>query len=159
MKFIDYPDLQQKTLNPSFKGGVILPLLEVIFLNQQNYKNYTFNVLKEFLLDVQIVNYFPKNFYLVEPLNEKIGILKAAGLVKLWMERYIDKSYIKIKQEKTSPRIMNFQQLLGVFQILSIGVMFAIFVFVCEKFSKSKKFKCLEKVFTIKSLREKLEHK
>lgn len=147
VRFADYPALQLQTLDSSFKGGIIQPLLEVIFLNQQNYKNYTFNVLKEFLVDVHIVYYFPKNFYLVEPLNDKIGISKAAGLVKLWMERYIDKSYIKIKQQKSSPRILMLHQLLGGFQILAIGLMFAMLVFVFEKVSSSVKFKRLQNFF------------
>lgn len=156
VRFADYPELQLNTLDSSFKGGIIQPLLEVIFLNQQNYKNYTFNVLKEYLIDVQIVYYFPKNYYLVEPLNEKIGICKAAGLVKFWMERYIDKSYIKIKQQKTSARILSLHQLLGGFQVLAIGLLVAILAFIVEKFSTSEMFKCLGKVNKYKSVRSHL---
>lgn len=132
VQFDDYPRLQLQTLDASFKGGLVLALLEVIYLNQKNYKNHTFNVLKEYLLDVQIVNYCPKNFYLVEPMNGKIGILKASGLVQLWMERYIDRSYIKIKQQQSGLRVMKVQQLLGGFQILLIGSTIATFAFGIE---------------------------
>jgi hypothetical protein len=105
-------------------------------------------VLKEYLFDVQIVNYFPKNFYLVEPINDKIGILKAAGLVNLWMERYIDKSYIKIKQQKTKAKTMNIQQLFGGFQVLIIGIILSSFVFSLEILSQKFKLKFLIKSFT-----------
>lgn len=115
-------------------------------MNQQNYQNYTFNVLKEYLFDVQIVNYFPKNFYLVEAMNDKIGILKAAGLVNLWMEKYIDKSYIKIKKEKARPRIMNIQQLFGGFQLLMIGIAISTLIFAVEMLSKMENFHILRKI-------------
>lgn len=111
---------------------MILALLDVIYLNQKNYKNHTFNILKESLLDVQIVNYCPKNFYLVEPMNEKIGRMKASGLVTLWMERYIDKSYIKIKQQQTGLKVMKIQQLLGGFEILLVGCSLATLAFGIE---------------------------
>lgn len=146
MKFADYPELQMKTLDSTFKGGVIQPLLEVIFMNQQNYQNFTFHVLKEYLLDVQIVIYFPRNFYLVEPMNDKIGIFKAAGLVNLWMERYIDKSYLKIKPQKTKARVMNIKQLFGGFQILLIGTLTASFVFIFELMSKLQRFDKFRKI-------------
>ena len=137
--------MRLKTLDPSFKGGVIQPLLEVILLNQQNYKNFTFKVLHEYLFDVQIVYYFPKNSFLVEPMDKKMRILKAAGLVQLWMERYIDKSYIKIKQQKTLAKTMNIQQLFGGFQILIIGTFISGLVFSVEQLSKRNKFKLLSK--------------
>lgn len=132
VQFDDYPRLQLKTLDASFKGGLILALLDVIYLNQKNYKNHTFNVLKEYLLDVQIVNYYPKNFYLVEPMNGKIGTLKASGLVQLWMTRYIDRSYIKIKQQQSGLRVMKVQQLLGGFEVLMIGSTLATIAFGIE---------------------------
>lgn len=133
-------------MDATFKGGVIQPLLEVIFLNQQNYKNFTFNVLKEYLFDVQIVNYFPKNFYLVESLNDKIGILKAAGLVNLWMERYIDKSYIKIKQQRTGAKPMNVVQLYGGFQLLAIGLFLACLAFAVESLTRLNYFQVFHKI-------------
>lgn len=123
-------------------------MLEIIFMNQQNYKNFTYTVLKEYLLDVQIVFYFPKNFYLVESMNEKMGVLKAAGLVNLWMERYIDKSYLKIKRQKTQPKIMNIQQLSGGFQILVIGLTISIFMFTLELLAKSLKLQSSIKFLT-----------
>lgn len=132
VKFADYPELRLKTLDSSFKGGIIQPLLEVIFLNQQNFKTHTFNVLDEYLIDVQIVNYFPKNSYLIDRMDAKIGVMKAAGLVNLWMEKYIDKSYIKIKQQQSGLKVMKIQQLLGGFEILFIGFGTAIVIFFAE---------------------------
>ncbi|CRK87648.1 CLUMA_CG001444, isoform A [Clunio marinus] len=147
VQFNDYPELRLKTLDSSFKGGIIQPLLEVIYLNEQNYKNFTFNVLKEYLFDVQIVNYYPKDFYLAKALNDKIGTLKAAGLVTLWMDRYIDKSYIKINKQKTSARRLNIKQLFGGFQVLLIGVSLGFACFLLEISSPLKHFQFLRKIF------------
>lgn len=139
VKFADYPELRLKTLDSSFKGGIIQPLLEVIFLNQQNYKTHTFNVLDEYLIDVQIVNYFPKNSYLIDSMNVKIGEMKAAGLVNLWMEKYIDKSYIRIKLTGTEAKVMKIQQLMGGFEVLFIGICTSTVIFFAEKLAKYKK--------------------
>lgn len=132
VKFDDYPMLREKTLNPFFKGGVIQPLLEVIYLNQQNYKNFTYNVLREYLFDIQIVYYFPKNSYLVDALNEKMGILKSAGLVNRIMERYIDRGYVKMNQDHVGARSMNISQLSGSFEMLIIGYCSGIVIFIIE---------------------------
>lgn len=107
-------------------------------------------MLKEYLFDVQIVNYCPKHFYLIDSLNEKIGLLKAAGVINVWMERFIDKSYIKIKQEKTRAKIMNIQQLAGGFQILIIGILLSALIFSFEIFSANKHFKFVQKKFVVK---------
>lgn len=80
-------------------------------------------------------------------MNDKIGILKGAGLVNLWMERYIDKSYIKIKQQKTMAKILSIQQLSGGFQVLSIGIVLSIFAFSLETLTRFKAFKILKKAF------------
>jgi hypothetical protein len=140
-----------KTLNPSFKGGVIQPLLEVIYLNQQNYKNHTFNVLQEYLFDVQIVFYLPKNHFLTKAIDLKIGVLKAAGLVNLWMERHIDKSYIKIKQLKTNAKIMNIQQLSGGFQILFCGLFVSSFAFLIELVTQKKNAKFIRRFLRLRA--------
>lgn len=136
MKFSEYPAFREKTLDPNFKSGLIMPLLEVIFINQQTYMNFTYKVLKEYLFDVQIVYYYPKNFHLVEAINEKIGILKAAGLVQLWMDKYIDKSYINIKPPAKGPREISINQILGGFEVVAFGLTLASLIFIVEMLSK-----------------------
>lgn len=147
VKATEYPALQRETLNPSYRSGIILPLLEVITLNQQNYKNFTFKVLKEYLFSVQIVNYFPKNFYLVKSWNAKIGILKSAGLVDRWMEKYIDKSYIDIKPTVTKASKLNITHLFGGFQILFCGAVLAVITFTLELLSRSRNLNLLKRIF------------
>lgn len=119
-----------------------MPLLEVIYANQQTYKNFIYKVLKEYLFDVQIVYYFPKNFHLIHAIDEKIGILKAAGLVSLWMDTYIDKSYLKILYKTVGPRKIKLEQLHGALEIWICGIVLSMFVFMLESFTKCR---CLKK--------------
>ena len=123
-----------------------MPLLEVILVNQENYKNSTFIVLKEYLFDVQIVYYYPKNFHLVHVLDEKLELLKSAGIVSMWMDHYVDKSYVNIRTPSTGPRIINIVQLLGGFEVWMIGMIISIVIFVIEILSSHKRMKLLRKV-------------
>ncbi|KAL7030658.1 hypothetical protein ACKWTF_006742 [Chironomus riparius] len=146
VKFSEYPELIKKTLDPNFKGGIIMPLLEVILPNQENYKNFIFRVLKEYLFDVQIVYYYPKNFHLVDVLDEKLELLKSAGIVSMWMDHYVDKKYVNIKTPSTGPRIINVNQLLGSFEVWMIGMIISIVLFVIEVVSSHKSMKLLRNV-------------
>ena len=123
-----------------------MPLLEVILWNQENYKNFVFIVLKEYLFDVQIVYYYPKNFHLVHVLDEKLELLKSAGIVSMWMDYYVDKKYVNIKTPSTGPRIINVNQLLGGFEVWIIGMIISIVLFVIEIVSRHKSMQLLRKV-------------
>lgn len=127
-----------------------MPLLEVILQNQENYKNFIFIVLKEYLFDVQIVYYYPKNFHLIHVLDEKLELLKSAGIVSMWMNHYVDKSYVNIKTPSTGPRIINVNQLLGSFEVWMIGMLLAFSIFVIEMLSSHKRMKLLRKMLNKK---------
>lgn len=123
-----------------------MPLLEVILWNQQNYKNFVSKVLKEYLFDVQIVYYYPKNFHLIHVLDEKLELMKSAGIVSMWMNHYVDKSYVNIKTPSTGPRIININQLLGSFEVWTIGMIISIVIFLIEMLSSHKSMKLLRKM-------------
>lgn len=142
----DYANLIPKTLDPLYKGGVIVPLMEVIYSNQMNHKNFTLKVLKEYLLDIPIVYLFPKNFYLMDEINEKMGVLKAAGLVSLWMDRYLDKRYVNVEDSSGEPKVLSVQDLKGGFEMYFLGVFTSIIVFVLERISLLRCMKFLRKI-------------
>jgi len=123
-----------------------MPLLEVILWNQENYKNFVSKVLKEYLFDVQIVYYYPKNFHLIHVLDEKLELLKSAGIISMWMDHYVDKSYVNIKTPSTGPRIININQLLGSFEVWTIGMIISIVIFLIEMLSSHKSMKLLRKI-------------
>ncbi|KAG5683458.1 hypothetical protein PVAND_012737 [Polypedilum vanderplanki] len=132
VKYAEYPALIKRTRDSDFNGGIIMPLLEVITANQQTYRNYTYKVLKEYLFDVQIVCYFPKNFHLIDIINEKIAILKAAGLISMWMDKYVDKTFINIKPDTPGPKRLNIEHLYGGFELLFYGIIISVIAFFIE---------------------------
>lgn len=101
-------------------------------LNQKNFKNFTFHVSKEYLKTSPVVFYFPKNSKLVNAFNEKMSVLKAAGLIDYWISKHMNVQFIKLKDEVSGPRRMTLQQLVAVFSILSVGNALGLVSFICE---------------------------
>lgn len=149
VKSDEYSTLIPNTLNPSYKSGVIVPVMEVIYSNLINQKNFTLKILKEHLMDVPIVYYFPKHFHLLDEIDEKMGIYKAAGLVSLWMDKYLDKKYLHIEEPTTGPRVMNLKDLRGGVEMFIFGIILSAIIFVIEKMSFHSSMNFLQKIFKI----------
>jgi hypothetical protein len=132
-----------KTLDPSFRGGVCSSLGEVLLLNKLHHKNFTLRVLPEFLYTPNCGILFQKNSPYVESFNELIRLFKSAGLIDFWVSKYLDNSYLKVKNSNKEPKVMNFEQLEGIFGLLMFGCLISIVCFVLEliyhKFSNSRK--------------------
>lgn len=120
------------TLDPEFKGAVCSSLDEIVYLNQRNYKNFTFRVSTEYLKTSPVAFFFRKNSYLIEAFNEKLSVLKAAGLVDFWISKFMDIKYIKLKEAAASPRTMKLDQLKGVFIMWLIGCCVGLIAFIFE---------------------------
>lgn len=127
-----------KTLNPKFKGAVCSSLDEVVYLNQKNFKNFSFHISNEFLKTSPVVFYFPKHTFLVNTMNDKVSLLKSAGLIDFWVSRHMNRRYAKIKAAVLGPRKLNFYQLSGILSVWCGGCVgsFIIFIFelLCYKF-------------------------
>lgn len=120
--------------------------MEVIYSNQVNQKNFTLKVLKEYLLDISIVYLFPKNFHLINALNEKMGTYTASGLISLWMDRYLDRKYVNIEDPVVGPRTISVKDLKGSFELLFIGFIISTAVFLVEIISGLKFMKFLRRI-------------
>lgn len=123
---------RMETLNPSAKHSVSSSLEQVSYYNKLNYRDNTLTVCKEYLFTFQYGIYFRKNSYLVNRFNEKISLFKTSGLIDFWASDYISNKYLNIKIESDGPRMLNIEQLMGGFEVLFIGIIIAIFIFVCE---------------------------
>lgn len=132
MSFEEILMYRKRTLDSSFKGAVSSPLFEIVYMNKMNFKSFAFKTLKEPLNNNFAVFYFQRNFYLLNAFNEKIGILKAAGLVDYWISKDIDPSFLHIKQEKLGPQTLNIEQLLGCFELWFLGVFLGLIAFSFE---------------------------
>lgn len=86
--------------------------------------------LKENLVTIPVVFYTKKDFPLLRVFNEKIEQMRAAGLVTYWHQKSLNLHLEKEAQE--SPKQLNIQQLSGCFEVLCIGYLISISVFILE---------------------------
>lgn len=86
-------------------------------------------IVQEPLLTNQIVLFFRKNHYLVEAVDDVIGIFKSSGLNDFWISKYAKKTK---KLVQLGPKIMTVYDLSGTFKIFLIGSMISATTFVCE---------------------------
>lgn len=132
MEFNEIDSNVLKTLSSSFKGVVFYQLYEIMFWNKQSFKKFTFKVCKENLFDNEIVFYYRKDFFLVEVIDEKLGRLKAGGLIEFWIDQYIKQHYMNVGQLNTGPSELKIEHLSGLFVVWIIGLHFALIVFFSE---------------------------
>lgn len=81
--------------------------------------------------------YTVKDFYLYKALNERIELLKSAGLVDFWHFQDIEKRFGDEK-EKMQPKVLKLSHFVGSFQILLIGWVIS-FVRFCVEIIKNLK--------------------
>lgn len=129
-----------KPLEESVKAAYMTTLNNVIYKNKQTYKEFTMKVCKQYLMMVNIVMYFPKNFYLIQEINKTLYDLAAAGFLEFWINQFADPIYLTSTERRRGPKSMELHQLYGVFNLCSIGLGISLIVFVTEiSFSKIKR--------------------
>jgi hypothetical protein len=124
--------LQKRTLDASFKGAVTSALDEVLYLNMQNHKRFTYRVLPEYLYSFNYVIYFQKNSPYLRAFNEKISLYKSAGLIDYWVSKYLNAAYLNMPEVAGEPKKLNIQQLRGGFQLWLMGCAVGFIIFAIE---------------------------
>lgn len=117
--------------DPTFKGAVLRSLTMSLYVNQIKPKNERFQICKEVFLNIPVVIYSLKDFYLLDEMNEEIEKLRSTGLIEYWNYEYVDKKFLKIEEVK-APSKLNFDHLLGSFEVLLCGLLLSILVFSVE---------------------------
>lgn len=137
---------RMKTLDSDFKGTVISIMDELLHLNKMNYKKFSFRVLSEYLFTSQSCWAFPKNSYLVETFDEKLGKLTESGLINYFTSKFMDPKYLNIKEAKRGPAQLNLSHLLGGFEFGLCGLAIAFGLFCLELLSRTSRFKFFQKI-------------
>lgn len=83
--------------------------------------------------------YFPKNSYLRETFDKKLGKLTTAGIVNYWVKKFADTKYLRVKNDKIGPNKLRLEQLSGVVNLWLIGCAAAFCVFLVEIFNATIK--------------------
>lgn len=116
-------------LNSDPKNGILEVYSDLLY--QYNIKNLTnFQVCREHFLLIPIVIYTKKNFYLLQAINEKIEILRAAGLIDYWFLLSFSKEFGSKKSE--SPKVLTFSHLSGSFEIWMYGCILSFVMLILE---------------------------
>lgn len=130
--------------NPSIQATFIVPLPNILLMNQRQTYNFSFNVLKhETFATLSVVMYYQKKFYLAEAINDAIQKLQSAGLIEYWHYSYYAKTKIKVQAEKRMQ--FNINHLLGAYEVWGGGCFVSFVVFIAEIFMKrmtSRTFYC-----------------
>lgn len=126
-----------KTLDPSFDGVVFNYLDQILYQNQLNYKNFTFQVCKERFLANPFVFYFRKNHYLVEEVNDRIELMLTNGMIQHIQGSYADASLLKRLEESKEPKVLALNHSNGAFRIFGFGCLIALTIFVMELLTKT----------------------
>lgn len=87
-------------------------------------------VLKEPVVINSIVLYFRKHHYLLQAVNQKISLFKAAGLIDVFVSRFSRATSKRVG--KNDPKVMTFYDLSGTFKVLLIGLLLAFLIFIVE---------------------------
>lgn len=130
------PDKRSFYLNkvqsdPTFKGAVFRSLTMSLYVNQIRPKNERFKICKEVFLNIPVVIYSLKDFYLLEEMNEEIENLKSIGLIEYWNYEYVDKKFLETEEIK-APIKLKFEHLLGSFEFFLCGLLLGFLVFSAE---------------------------
>lgn len=124
----------------NIKAAFGQPLSITLYFNQILPKNLRYKVCKDVFMTMHTVAYTKRDFYLLDAINEKIGIFTAAGLFGFWRSQTVDDRFLYMKAT-VYPSVLTIHQLMGCFQILLIGCAMGLVAFVIEVLLR--KFKAL----------------
>lgn len=114
----------------------------LIYNNGRKDRNFTNVFCKEDLMTISMVAYLPKNSYLTEVVNEKIGIFHSAGLIDVWDRRSKEIAPFFTNEENTLKSIA-INDLKAIFLVYLMALTVGILTFIWEIVHKSLKRKLM----------------
>lgn len=100
-------------------------------------------------MTVPVVIMTKKDFYLLDRINDKIELLKAAGLINFWHLQGIDIGKIRHKEKKPAGKL-SVARLFGCFNILIFGCFVGFVAFLYELIL-AKLVKSREETYVVKT--------
>lgn len=120
-------------INNSSANEVVVDGAEFIaWFNKVNYhKSFKLSG-KENIITTQLAIYFTKSSPLTWRMNEEILQLTSNGLIMSWVKKHVDWRYMKPPKHSGEPAKITLYELLGGFQLLSLGYILSSMVFIFE---------------------------
>jgi hypothetical protein len=124
--------LEKMKTDSTFKGAYGGSITYFLYTNQNNAKTLKNNFCKDIFLTIPVVIYSKKDFYLLEAINEKIELLKSAGLINFWhYHQFIEKGILKLEKLEY-PKVFTLKHFDGCFGIFMCGCAISLVVFGVE---------------------------
>lgn len=117
----------EKTLDTSFRGGVLIPF-DANLQPQQNREKFKF--LDGAVATIPTVIYFRKNSHFSDPFKDTMRALISAGLIEHLM--HSQGNPVKGKEEHNGPKLMTVNDLGGAFKLAAWGWFISTVVFLLE---------------------------
>lgn len=121
------------TLDENFKGVVFQYITVALYRNQRNFKEFTLKICSEPLMTNHLIFYFRKDFYLIDEVNDRIGIMKSSGIVEYFISKYADKKFSQVNTENSAgPSKLELHHFEGVIQMWTFGLTISFVSFLIE---------------------------
>jgi hypothetical protein len=136
---LDQTGIMNRTLNSQFAGSVIDSISDVLYKNKikAHNKEPLYTVCKEPFTTIPITMWFPKNSYLVEPIDEKLIWYQCSGLLQYWASFEEDSKYLSHTYVVKGPQPMSVENFSATFQILLFACGLGFIIFLLEFFCRA----------------------
>lgn len=112
-------------------------IMSRLYLNKYSNSSKTFPfkmINEESFVTVNIVQYFRKDFYLKDAIDEKLGVIISSGIIEKWISENDFTAYWN--DYKPGPRVLTMSHLCGIFYILIMIYIISTFVFIIELYAR-----------------------
>lgn len=124
--------LRNETLRYTFNGGVVTPIVNDLYLNNDPEERINFRFFEKPLAVLPVAIYFRKHSYLVEAFNEKLYAFKSSGLIDYWVNLFFQQNNVKDSDSPAGPEQLTVEALLGAFQLMIFGWAIGLIAFIIE---------------------------
>lgn len=119
-------------INSSDRITYLISFMAVVYSNQRNQKKFMHKTCNGKLKKESIVLYYPKNFFLLDAIDEKIGTFTAAGLIEHWVKNHVNLRYWNPPKEQRERKRLSMTHLRGAFVVYLISCAVACICFFIE---------------------------
>lgn len=123
--------------NPEFKGAFMSSLDHVTYKNIISSPKKFYRHAPEVISTYSIVIYMHKQTCLAKVINQEVINLANGGIIRHWATKFTDSKY-SIDKSRSTIEALNIGQLLGAFQLLSIGLFITMLIFAYENVVHSR---------------------
>lgn len=119
-------------MDPEFNGVVFQYITNALYINQQNFKTFTYKICKEPLMTNHLIFYFRKYFYLLDEINYRISQFKSGGIINFYISKYADDKFKKNEMQNDGPSQLTVHHFIGIIQLWIFGLTVSSISFILE---------------------------